>query len=104
MTVFIVFVLKVLPTVWSGPDSTGHEVEPVTYKVEDLLGSSSDFLNSPANLILGIFSLDLVNAGGKPGGVWLSPTSHLVEGSYTLVHGHQFQLLCYYSELHGRSG
>ena len=23
---------------------------------------------------------------------------------YTLVYGHQFQLLCYYSELHGCSG
>ena len=82
MTVFIVFVLKVLPTVQCRSDSTGHEVKLVTYKVEGLLGSSSDFLNSPANLILGIFSLDLVYAGDKPGGMWLSPTSHLGTGGF----------------------
>ena len=52
-------------------DSTDREVELVIYKVKDLLGSSSDFLNSPANQILGIFSLDLVYAGDKPGGMWL---------------------------------
>ena len=63
-------------------DSTGHEVDLVTYKVEDLLGSSSDFLNSPANLILRIFSLDLVYARDKSGGMWLSPTSRLGTGGF----------------------
>ena len=38
------------------------------------------FINSPANLILGIFSLDLVYAGDKLGGMWFSPTSHLGTG------------------------
>ena len=72
MTVFIVFVLKFLPTVQCRLDS----------KVEGLLVSSSDFLNPPANLILGIFSLDLVYAGDKPGGMWLSPISHLGTGGF----------------------
>ena len=43
VTVFLVFVLKVLSMVLCRSDPTGHEVELVTYKVEDLLGSSSDF-------------------------------------------------------------
>ena len=81
MTVFLVFVLKVLSTVRCRSDPTGHEVELVTYKVEDLLGSSSDFPKFP-NLILGIFSLDLVYAGDKPGGMWLSPTSRLGTGGF----------------------
>ena len=41
-------------------DPTGHEVELVTYKVEDLL-------LVPVSIY----------AGDKPGGMWLSPTSHL---------------------------
>ena len=62
-------------------DLTSHEVELVTYKVEDLLGFQFRiFLNSPANLVLGIFSLDPVYAGDKPGGMWLSPTSRLGTG------------------------
>ena len=44
-------------------DPTGHEVELVTYKVEDLL-----------LLPVSIY------AGAKPGGMWLSPTSHLSTG------------------------
>ena len=53
----------------------------VTYKVKDLLlFQFRIFLNSPDNLILCIFSLDLVYAGDTPGGMWLSPTSHLSTG------------------------
>ena len=62
-------------------DPIGHEVELVTYKVKDLLlVPVLIFLNSPANLILCIFSLDLVYAGDKTGGMWLSLTSYLSAG------------------------
>ena len=44
-------------------DPTGHEVELVTYKVEDLL-------LVPVSIY----------AGDKPGGMWLSPTSRLSTG------------------------
>ena len=84
----MVFVLKVLPTV------RRHEVEPVTYKVEDLLGSSSAFPNSPANLVLGLFSTDVEYAGDQLVGMQLSPTCNLGTGGFNiLVHGHQFHLL-----------
>ena len=47
------------------------------------------FPNSPANLVLGIFSSDLEYAGDKGGGMQLSPTCHLgIGGFYTPVHGH----------------
>ena len=61
-------------------------------------GSANGPVNSPANLKLGIFSLDLVYARNKPDGMWLSPTSRLSPSTGGLL------LLCYYSELHGCSG
>ena len=40
------------------------------------------FPNSPANLVLGIFSPDLEYAGDKRGGIQLSPTCHLGTGGF----------------------
>ena len=59
--------------------------------------------HSPANLVLGIFLLDPECVGDKSGGMKPSPVLVLVD-PYTLVHGHQFHLLCYHSELQGRCG
>ena len=94
MTVFLVFCPEVLRTVRCWSDPTGPEVGLVTYKIEDLLGSSSDFPNSPANLVLGVFLPDLGYAGDKGVGLQLSPTCHLGTGGFNiLLHDHQFHLL-----------
>ena len=63
-------------------DPTRSEIELVAYKIASALVPVLTFLNSPANLVLGIFSLDLECAGDKPGGIWLSPTSRLGTGGF----------------------
>ena len=54
--------------VWYRSDPTGHEVELVTYKVEDLL-------------LVPV----LIYAGDNLGGMWLSPTSRLSTGLLWII-------------------
>ena len=66
----------------NSPVSVGPEFELVTYKVEDLLGSSSDFskFTSQPNS-WHIFTRSCV-CWRQAGGMWLSPTSHLGTGGF----------------------
>ena len=97
VTVFLVFCPEVLPTVRCRSDPTGPEVGLVTYKIEDLLGSSSDFskiTSQPSSWRIFFFLSDLGYAGDKGGGLQLSPTCHLGTGGFNfLLHDHQFHLL-----------